>query len=238
MLKLGILEDEPLIAFHLKTLLTQLGHEVLFTAPNPEKGFEFLKTNQPDLMLLDIQLQSSLNGIQFAELINKDRSLPFIFISAHADPQTLSSALSVKPLGYIFKPFSKNEIFTTLEIVRQQLPAVNNPVENTIELPGVIGNLQIQVDKLTHVRADKNYIEIYHSDGRVFRKKQTLSGFLADVPIVDFIQIHKSFAANLKFVDEFSRDTLRIKQCFLPIGRSFAEQVSIALTLRKSKGFH
>lgn len=237
-LRIAIVEDEPLIAFHLKSLLLKLGHEVVFSVPNPEKTLLQLSEVQPDLIILDIQLHSNMNGIDLAREINRLYKIPFIFITAHADEQTMKSALSVKPLGYIFKPFSEKEIYATIEIIRQSMVMQQNNSEDLmISLPGTIGLQQIPLADITHVLSDKNYIEVYHKDGRIFRKKQTLQGFMNEMPVGHFIQIHRSHAVNPNYVNETSRTLIKIGDRILPIGRNYTEQMT-RLIRQKSKDSH
>jgi DNA-binding LytR/AlgR family response regulator len=239
-LRIAIVEDEPLIAFHLRSLLIKLGHDVVFSAPNPEKTLLLLKEVQPELIALDIQLHSVMNGIDLAREITRLYKIPFIFITAHADDQTMKSALSVKPLGYIFKPFSEKEIYTTLEITRQQTKSVSKGIssEYYTEVNGAYGSIKLTHQQITHVSSDKNYIVIYTEDLRNYRRKQTLLGFLSEFPNDKFLQIHKSYAVNPDKVSETSRTCVRIGSEILPVGGSFSEKVLSELTLRKSRDSH
>jgi AmiR/NasT family two-component response regulator len=75
-----------------------------------------LSSNTPDIVLLDINLGSNIDGIDIAEIINKRYQIPFIYLTSYADRSTVDRAKHTRPMGYIVKPFDERDLFTTLEI--------------------------------------------------------------------------------------------------------------------------
>ena len=114
-LNILIVEDNLLIAHSLTIILTELGHQVIAAANNGIEALEVLESVKPDVVLLDINLQSGINGIQIAEEINEKYGLPFIFVTGYIDPTTVKLADKVQPAGYLPKPFSKEIIPPALE---------------------------------------------------------------------------------------------------------------------------
>ena len=122
-----IVEDEPMIAEDLSDICIELGYEVFETALNAGQAMVKLKSVQPDLVLLDINLEDDIDGIQIAEYINEHMKCPFVFITSYADDQTIDRAKRTNPMGYIVKPFRKQDLFSTIEIAlynynRMRLP--------------------------------------------------------------------------------------------------------------------
>lgn len=111
-----IVEDEPMIAEDLSDICKELGYEVFETALNAGQAMLKLKTVQPDIILLDINLEDDIDGIQIAEYINEHLKCPFIFITSYADDKTIDRAKRTNPMGYIVKPFRKQDLFSTIEI--------------------------------------------------------------------------------------------------------------------------
>jgi len=70
----------------------------------------------PDVALLDINIEGSLNGIELAEIIRKKYKFPFIFLTSHSDKDTLDKAKLTLPYGYIVKPFNEKDLISTLEM--------------------------------------------------------------------------------------------------------------------------
>src|SRR6476660_8248540 len=115
-IKIGIVEDEVVIAHTVESTLDDLGYEHCGPAFSYGEALELLETDKPDLLLLDINLAGKRDGIDLAEKINLLYRLPFIFLTANSDLATIERAKKVKPHAYIVKPFNKEELFAAIEI--------------------------------------------------------------------------------------------------------------------------
>ena len=115
-LRILIVEDEPVIAENISMYLNNEDFEVSGIAYDNMEAKEQLHTNTPDAVILDINLSSNEDGIDIANLINKNYQLPFLFLTSHSDKQTLQRAKAVKPSGYIVKPFNEKTLLASLEI--------------------------------------------------------------------------------------------------------------------------
>ncbi len=114
--KILIVEDEPVIAENISYYLNNSDFEVSAIAYDTDEALHQLLHNTPDAVLLDINLDSELDGINIAETINKNYQLPFLFLTSYSDKNTLERAKHVKPSGYIVKPFNERTILASLEI--------------------------------------------------------------------------------------------------------------------------
>jgi DNA-binding NarL/FixJ family response regulator len=115
-IKVLIVEDDPLIAIDIEQILSNLNFRVSGTAFNADDALQCLKNNTPDIVLLDVNLESDKDGINIAEIINEKYQLPFIYLTAHADKNTLERAKKTKPAGYIIKPFDERDLLAGIEI--------------------------------------------------------------------------------------------------------------------------
>src|ERR1700712_5754080 len=115
-LKIGIVEDELVIARTISGTLDELGYSHCGPAINYTEAIEMLELNKPDLLLLDIQLSGKKDGIDVAQKLNELYQVPFIFLTANSDAETIDRAKSVKPHAYIVKPFTKEDLFAAIEI--------------------------------------------------------------------------------------------------------------------------
>lgn len=111
-----IVEDEALIAKDIKYILEDEEYIVSAIAYNSKQALEELRNKPPDIVLLDIQLNSELSGIQLAKVINEQYQLPFIFLTSHSDRATIEHVKSTNPMGYLVKPFEERTLITTIEI--------------------------------------------------------------------------------------------------------------------------
>ena len=114
--KIMIVEDEIIIAMDIKQTLTKLGYIVPKLIISGEKAIEEAEKIQPDLILMDIMLKGTINGIEAAEVIRNRWKIPIVYLTAHTDESTLEKAKKTEPFGYIVKPFEERELHTTIEI--------------------------------------------------------------------------------------------------------------------------
>lgn len=91
-IKVGIVEDEMIIALGISDALKDLGYEVATIANNYTQALEIIEAEQPDILLLDIQLSGHKDGIDLALKVKKDFQIPFIFLTANADVATVERA--------------------------------------------------------------------------------------------------------------------------------------------------
>ena len=110
-----IVEDEAIIALGIQEDLEKLGYQVVGSAYDGEEALEMVQVQQPDLVLMDINLRGMLDGIETALLINKSRSTPVIFVTAMVDDETVQRAKPCEPYGYIIKPIRQDDLRTTIE---------------------------------------------------------------------------------------------------------------------------
>lgn len=113
--KVLIVEDEMIVASDLQTSLCRLGYSVQDIATTGEEAVEKALATHPDLLLVDIKLRGSMDGIDAARHINDHRETPIVYLSAFSDRATLDRAKTTEPYGYLVKPFNTQELGTTLE---------------------------------------------------------------------------------------------------------------------------
>ena len=111
-----VVEDENIIANDLAMSLGDLGYEVTSVTGQGEDAVRRSGEERPDLVLMDIVLSGKMDGIEAADIIRTRLGIPVVYLSAHADPKTLDRAKHTQPSGYLIKPFSKEEVQSTIEM--------------------------------------------------------------------------------------------------------------------------
>ena len=111
-----IAEDEWITAHHIRRHLDRLGHEVVAMVDTGEDAIEKASELLPCLVLMDIKLAGSLDGVEAANRIRQKLGVPVVFLTAFADEETIERAKSSEPLGYLLKPFEPEELRTAIEI--------------------------------------------------------------------------------------------------------------------------
>ncbi len=100
-----IIEDEPMIAMDLETIIRDLGHSVSGIAVTADEAVAMAKSERPGLVLADIQLADNSSGVDAVKEILAELSVPVIFITAF--PERLLTGERPEPTFLITKPFQR-----------------------------------------------------------------------------------------------------------------------------------
>jgi len=111
-----IVEDEPIIARDLEETLRHLGYEVTAIASSGEEAVKKVEEQQPGLVLMDIVLRGSMDGIETTACIQARCDIPFVYLSAYSDSEILKRAQKTYPYGYLIKPFTDHELAVAIEM--------------------------------------------------------------------------------------------------------------------------
>jgi CheY-like chemotaxis protein len=109
-LRVLIVEDEFFISLHTKQLLQVLGHVVVGIAVSADQAINFAEQEHPDVVLMDIRLNGSRDGIEAADEIRRRWGIGSIFVTGNTDLQTRQRALASRPLGFLEKPLTEHRL--------------------------------------------------------------------------------------------------------------------------------
>lgn len=108
--RIMIVEDESIVALDLKNMLRRLGHNVVAVADTGTDAIFLAGQQKPDLILMDIRLRGTMDGIEAAHVILQRFAIPIIFLTAQADDVTRNRAQTVNAAAYLTKPFAPQEL--------------------------------------------------------------------------------------------------------------------------------
>jgi CheY-like chemotaxis protein len=103
-----IIEDEPIIAMDIETIVRDLGHNVTGVAVTRDEAVQQAKARRPSLVLADIQLADDSSGIDAVKDILQEFKVPVIFITAF--PERLLTGERPEPTFLITKPFQRSTV--------------------------------------------------------------------------------------------------------------------------------
>jgi DNA-directed RNA polymerase specialized sigma24 family protein/CheY-like chemotaxis protein len=103
-----IIEDEPIIAMDIETIVRDLGHEVTGIAVTRDEAVGLAMEDRPGLVLADIQLADDSSGIDAVKDILAEFEVPVIFITAF--PERLLTGERPEPTFLITKPFQRSTV--------------------------------------------------------------------------------------------------------------------------------
>ncbi len=111
-----VVEDEAIIAADLCQRLGRLGFEVVGRSGNGERALAEIPPARPDVVLMDIVIQGPINGIETARRLRASHDIPVIFLTSHADADTVGQAVGTNPFGYVLKPYNERELQVAIQI--------------------------------------------------------------------------------------------------------------------------
>ncbi|MBT9507522.1 response regulator [Rhodoferax sp.] len=111
-----VVEDEIIVARDIQAQLQTLGYEPVGHAARGLEAIDLAGELRPDLVLMDIQLAGTMDGIAAAQAIRTQFALPVVFLTAFAADDTLARVKLTEPFGYVLKPFTERELRTVLEM--------------------------------------------------------------------------------------------------------------------------
>jgi PAS domain S-box-containing protein len=122
-----IVEDERIVAEDIAETLIKLGYLISGIAVSGEAALEKIREVLPDIVLMDIHLAGTMDGIEAAGQIHTLFDIPVIYLTAYADNELLERAKVTEPYGYVLKPFNDREIHSVIEMALYK-HAVNEKV--------------------------------------------------------------------------------------------------------------
>ena len=150
-----IVEDEKIIAKGIEKHVRALGYVVAGSASTGLDAVQKAAELRPDLILMDISLGAGIDGVEAAELIQKQLDVPVVYLTANSDEVTLHRAKLTGPHGFVLKPYEDRDLQTAIEIglyrhsVEQRLRQNEQWLAATL---GSIGDGVIATDELGRVR--------------------------------------------------------------------------------------
>ncbi|KAA9341075.1 LytR/AlgR family response regulator transcription factor [Larkinella humicola] len=231
--KVLIVEDEMIIAADIALQLGKLGYEVSGIIPRGEEAIRNVETNRPDLILLDISLKGSLDGIDTAHAIRQQWNIPIIYVTANTDEATFARAKKTRPYAYISKPIRAIELQRAIELAISRLadepPTSTSPAPDA---PFVLSDrifvrhrekiVKIFIADILYVEADRNYCHLYTAD-KEYLLTTTLKVMEDKLPANFFVRVHRSYLVNLTQVDEVGDNHIGIKGKTIPLSHLLRE---------------
>ena len=110
-----IVEDDGILAVHLRNMLIGLGYRVFEPVATGEAAIASVANERPDLVLMDIQLAGMMDGIAAARGIRSTTDVPIVFLTGYSQGPLLQRARTAAPSGYLIKPVSRQELAATID---------------------------------------------------------------------------------------------------------------------------
>lgn len=236
-----IVEDEALIAQGIKLTLEDFDYEVAGVCYDYESALLALKQVPFDVLLLDINLGDHYanTGLDIAEKLPLIKSVPFIFLTAFSDRQTIEKATQLKPSAYLVKPVNGPSLFAAI-----QTAIANFSSQTVAALPGEkqedqlffyskTGSMLSKVEwsEVYAIEALKNYVKLVtqkNTSGYLIRSSlhQLLNTIMPEKIRSQYVQVNRSTALQKKIITG-----IRDEHIFTRHGNFVASRNDVALML-------
>lgn len=236
-IKILVVEDEMLIGAKISMLLTNLGYEVTGILPRGEDALIQVEENRPDIIVLDINLKGSIDGIETAAILQQ-KNIPVIYLTANADDATFNRAKLTGPTAFISKPFKQLDLQRAIELTIIHLahtdPYTVKPIEVQEEQPFILVDrifvrytskmVKIMLMDILYMEADRNYTRIFTSQ-KEFLLSVTLKYVEEKLRIPFFMRIHRSYLVNMTRIDQVLESDVMIGDKAIPLGTGMREKL-------------
>jgi DNA-binding LytR/AlgR family response regulator len=235
-IKIMAVEDDPIYSESLTLIVKDLGYELVGIVDNAVAALQLMEETTPDLVLMDIEINDRINGIELAARITTSRRIPIIYVTAFKDKEIFNQAKLTSPKAYIIKPYDAASLQSAIElaIFSSHVPDLS------VQQPDAMGDtfyikdnnrmVKIRLRDIQIVEVDEKYCFIITGQRRHIINMR-LKDLLEKLPREDFIQVHRSFVVRKSAIEEVNigEHTLKVNEKTIPIGKTYKENLLATL---------
>ncbi len=202
-----IVEDEVLIASQIEMFLELNGYKCVGIAVDYTGAIELLESNPVDLILLDIKINGSKDGIDVAKYVNKKLGLPFLFLTSYNDVETLKELKHLNPISYINKPINDATLLTNIDLY---FCSTKIHTQHIVPIQSGTKVYNINCTDLHYAESEHVYINLYFTN-HTQTIRLSLTKFLEQLPNNELLQINRSTAINPNAINIIGKSKLKVK---------------------------
>lgn len=219
--KVLIVDDEVLICETLRDYLQHAAIQNIRLAHDYDSAMSFICVWNPDLVLLDIRIDKHEEGIILGEYLQNETGIPFMYITAQSDLNSVNKIIRTKPIAYLTKPINKAQFIISIQTFFNQIEIINNQrITKALK-----SDIQISDKDILYLQASGNYWELTTMVGRQLLRS-TFDEIKKEFPEDQFVRIHRSYIVNVSAIEQLlSTKVVLTNGQELPISRSFQAAV-------------
>lgn len=221
MIKCIAIDDEPIALSIIQEYCKRYGNIELGTFTSPIAGMERIRSIHPDIVFLDIEMNSH-NGMALARELPADTCL--IFTTAYS--QYALEGFNVDAVDFLHKPIFYSRFERAMEKAIKWLGKdESKPQRDTITLKVEHKNVIVDIDDITFIEAMDNYVKVFRHSLHMVLSQITMKEMESILPGNKFIRVHRSFIISLNALDKFSNRKIYVRNSdrTIPVGRKYIE---------------
>lgn len=231
-----IVEDEPNYADTLEMFVDELGYNITGIAGEGQAARDAFKLNKPDLVLMDINIEGDVTGIDLAREFQTNNPTPIIFITSFDDKETFAKAKETAPHAYLIKPFDPDRLERSMELALQRAHSDDEKVfednsnavlaRDSFFVKERNRLVKIKIASILWVEVEDKYCILHVSD-RKYVLRQSLKDLAAKLDPAVFVQTHRSYIVNANAIDDidYSLYVVRANGQEIPLGKSYKDDL-------------
>ena len=219
-----IVDDEPIARNGLAEDIREFDFlRIAGLAENAFQALQFLNSPEPiDLLFLDIDMPG-LSGLDFLKLV---RVKPIVIITT-AYQQYAINGFELGVMDYLLKPISLERLGIAVNKAKEWYLLKNREAaqHDTNDFLYVKCNgkyEKIRFSEILYIEAANNYVLI-HMAGKRFITYHTLKGIEGQLPVNQFVKVHKSFIVSRGHIDQINGSEIIINEVHIPLSRNFKD---------------
>ncbi|NOQ74540.1 MAG: response regulator [Crocinitomix sp.] len=229
LIRIYIVEDEPLITETIRVCLIKEGFDVVGDADNIGDAFFEIDELQPDLVFIDITLDGEQRGIDLGKKLNSKTTIPFIYLTSHSDKSTVLEASDTNPSGYLLKPFKSKNLKVAIDFALSKIILDKSAVSLAFLFVKKNKNwVKIEMSEILIAKADDTYTEIYTEDEK-FLISQPLKKIEKKLGASFFKRAHRTYVVNINKIAAIEDDLLVIGKHLVPVGKTYKKDLLACL---------
>jgi two-component system LytT family response regulator len=215
-IKCIIIEDEPLAQERVRGYVSKIPNlELVGFFENGIDALFFLKTNEVDLMFLDINI-GEFNGIQFAETLKS----PIQIIITTAYPEYALKGFDLNVTDYLLKPFTFDRFIQAVERVQLKPSIDSQALKSYVFIKTEYRLEKVFLNDIIYIEGMRDYRRIHTIDKKIMTL-QTFKELEEEIPSSVVCRVHKSYMVGIDKIESIERDRIKLKDVLIPISETY-----------------
>lgn len=219
-MKCIIIDDENVSRMLLSELVKKEPFlELAGTFDNAVEVIDFIKTNQVDLIFLDIEMPE-LTGFEFLKIV---KNPPKIVLTT-SNPEYALTAFDFDVADYLLKPITLPRFLRAVDKIKQiESGNTSAAYEDSIFLKEEGRFVKVEVRKILFIEAQGDYMKVNIEGGKKLLILSTMKSIEKKLPPKHFLRVHRSFIVNINKISDLTENNLLIEKNIIPVGNSYRE---------------
>ena len=237
--KILIVEDELIAAEDIKELLEEARYIVTGIARNYDEAVAMFTETNPDLVVMDIQLDGKKDGIEIAVQLSQISQVPIIYLTGDAKDKTLKRASKTRAATYILKPYRVEEFLTNIDLaIRNFAKSKINEVtalSDAVFLPiSDNGHEKVMKKDIQYIEGDRGYVRVF-TPQKMYHITTNLATLTPQLESPDFLRVSKKYVVNAHHLIKLNKDSVWIEGRQIVIGEHYRKELYERLNVVRTK---